>query len=92
MSDLSPLTCQEAFDRLGDFADRELVPEDRERVEAHLALCARCAREFAFETSVLDALRRTLRRITVPEGLASRIAARLAEAEPGDPARDPDPD
>lgn len=45
MSDLSPLTCQEAFDRLGDFADRELVPEDRERVEAHLALCARCARE-----------------------------------------------
>ena len=40
-------------------------------------MCAACAREFAFERSVLDGVRTKLRRVVAPPDLLSRISGLL---------------
>ncbi len=73
------LTCRQAFDRLEDFLDRELSPEESTRVQDHLEHCAQCAREFRFEAGVLEGIRARLGRIKVPEQLAARISRALRQ-------------
>lgn len=80
-----PLTCQQAFDRLEDFLDRELAAEETTLVRAHLEVCAQCAREFHFEQRVLDGVRARLARIQVPADLADRIGRALARTGDGQP-------
>jgi len=77
MRHLDPLTCEDAFRKLDDFLDRELKPEELGRIGEHLEVCAACAREFAFERSVLDGVRTKLRRVAAPPDLLSRISGLL---------------
>jgi anti-sigma factor (TIGR02949 family) len=80
---IKPLTCFEALQRLEDYLDRELSPRDLTTVEGHLAICATCTREFAFETGLLQGIRARLQRAPLPEDLRRRIAAVLrGEATP----------
>lgn len=74
------LTCREVFDRLADYLDRELTPEEVEHVEAHLALCEMCAREYRFEATVLDCLKQKLRRISAPPDLLAKVRRTIEEA------------
>jgi anti-sigma factor (TIGR02949 family) len=78
--------CREAFRRLDDFVDRELTGEEMRLVREHLQACAVCAREFAFERSVIDQVRDKLRRLDVPPDLMQRIARQLAAARENDDA------
>ncbi len=78
--------CREVFERLDDYVDRELTQEEQVLVQEHLQACARCAREFAFEAGVIDALKRTLRRITAPPQLLGRILTSLDRTGPDHPA------
>jgi anti-sigma factor (TIGR02949 family) len=82
-----PLDCFEALQRLEDYLDRELSPQVIAEIDAHLAICATCAREFAFESGVLRGLKARLRRAPIPEDLRWRIAAILSRASmpPPDP-------
>lgn len=80
----SPLNCREAFERLDDFLDRELTPEEAAEVEKHIAVCAHCARDYTFEAAVLDGLKRRLRRITAPPELLQRILGSLERASGDD--------
>jgi anti-sigma factor (TIGR02949 family) len=73
------LTCEEVFDRLDDFLDRELSPEEIRLVEEHLETCAACAGEHRFESRVLESVRSKLRRITLPAALRGEILRRLSE-------------
>lgn len=91
MSPIDPYDCQEAFRRIHDYVDRELSPEEIERVEAHLDVCARCAREFRFEAQVIDDVRAKLRRVSAPEGLVARVMASL-RTPPDGSARDGPPE
>lgn len=75
--------CQEAFRRLDDYVDRELTAEEMQLVREHLQACAVCAREFAFERSVIEQVREKLRRLDVPVELMKRIARQLAAAREG---------
>ena len=84
MSASGQYDCHEAFRRLDDFVDRELPPDQMERVRAHLEICAICAAEVRFEAAVLDELRGKLRRISVPGGLMDRVSARIAQARAAD--------
>ena len=59
-------TCQETFGRLNDYLDRELSPEEMRLVEEHLAVCAYCVLEFAFEANVLREVRAKLQTIQAP--------------------------
>ena len=81
MTQLSRTNCEEAFRLLNDFLDRRLGPDEMKTIEDHLEICAWCAREFNFETSVLHGLRRKLRQLDAPEGLLSRILAQLPPSE-----------
>jgi anti-sigma factor (TIGR02949 family) len=77
VTSLSRTNCEEAFRLLDDFLDRRLTDEERRIIEQHLEICAWCAREFTFETSVLHGLKRKLRQLEAPEGLLSRILSQL---------------
>jgi anti-sigma factor (TIGR02949 family) len=73
-------TCEEAFRRLDDFLDRRLNPEETRLVEEHLQICDACTREFSFESSVLNGVKRKLRQLEVPSDLLGRILSRLPSA------------
>ena len=81
MTRLSRTNCEEAFRRLNDYLDRRLTPEETRIIEEHLEICAWCAREFNFETSVLYGLKRKVRQLEVPPGLATRILSQLPPTE-----------
>ena len=81
MTQLSRTNCEEAFRRLNDFLDRRLPPQEMRIMEEHLEICAWCAREFNFETSVLHGLKRKVRQLDVPAGLLSRILSQLPPSE-----------
>ena len=78
---IDPLNCDQAFERLDDYLDRELSAEETALVRAHLEVCHQCTREFRFEAGVLDALRGKLRRIRAPADLAEKVSKAIREAE-----------
>jgi anti-sigma factor (TIGR02949 family) len=71
-------TCEEAFRRLDDFLDRRLSPEETRLVEEHLQICDACTREFTFEASVLEGVKRKLRHVEAPSDLLSRILGQIS--------------
>jgi anti-sigma factor (TIGR02949 family) len=73
--------CQETFGRLNDYLDRELSPEEMRLVEEHLAVCAYCVLEFAFEANVLREVRAKVQSIQAPEGLMSKVMGALAQVK-----------
>ncbi len=74
---LDRMTCESAFRRLDDYLDRQLSPDEMRLVEEHLQICEACTREFTFEASVLDGVRRKLKSLEMPPDLLAWIAARL---------------
>ena len=78
-------TCEEAFRRLDDFLDRRLSPEETRLVEEHLQICAACTREFTFESSVLNGVRRKLRQLQAPTDLLRRVLSELQRPSPPGP-------
>jgi anti-sigma factor (TIGR02949 family) len=78
MSPLDRYTCEEVFRRMDDYLDRELGPQEVERVRAHLETCVACAGEYHFEDSLLRDVKAKLRRVTMPSDLRARIEERLA--------------
>ena len=77
MTHLSRYTCEEAFRRLDDYLDRELSEQEMILVREHLEVCAGCAREFNFESSVLHGVRDKLRQIDLPPSLEERVLSLL---------------
>ena len=77
MTKLDRSNCEEAFRRLDDFLDRRLSPEETRLVEEHLQICAACTREFNFEASVIQGVRRKLRHLEAPSDLLGRVLSQL---------------
>lgn len=64
--------CRDAVERLWDYLDGALPPEDHEALEAHLRFCLRCCGELEFSRE----LRRTLRentRLPIPNRVEQRL-------------------
>ena len=70
-------SCEQTFRLLDDFVDRELLPAEMLRVQAHLDTCVLCAAEFRFEAQMIQAIRDRVQRISVPTGLRDRVAEAL---------------
>jgi anti-sigma factor RsiW len=76
-------------DRMSDYLDGELAPEERARVERHVGECVECRRVIAGLRLVVEALHL----FPAPEpggdatGLVGSVRARLAEPEPSDGSR-----
>jgi anti-sigma factor (TIGR02949 family) len=84
MSPLDRYTCEEVFRRMDDYLDRELGPQEVERVRAHLETCVACAGEYRFEESLLHDVRSKLRRVAMPPDFRTRVEQRLAAARAPD--------
>ena len=80
MAQIDRYTCEEAIRRLDDYLDRELTPHEMQLVQEHLAVCALCASEYAFEASALERLRDKLKRIPVPADLMTKVSSALERA------------
>lgn len=70
-------SCEEVFRRLDDYVDRELSPDEIDRVEEHLATCAECAGEARFESELVRELKAKLGRLRVPSVAIAEIEAML---------------
>lgn len=81
MSGPKAYDCAETFRRLNDYLDRALPPEERILVEAHLAECVNCAREYRFEQDVVDQVRGALHRLDAPEDLLRKVSEQLDAAK-----------
>ncbi len=69
------MSCREWEHLLTDYVDGALSPEERARVEAHLASCPTCAAEVAAVQRVTP-LVRALREAPPPQGLADAVFAK----------------
>lgn len=83
MNPLERYTCEEAFRRLDDYIDRELSADEMHKIQEHLETCAVCAREFTFESSLVQHVKSKLQRIDAPEELRRRISLLLAAERSG---------
>jgi anti-sigma factor RsiW len=72
------LSCGQVLDRLSDYLDGELSPEDRGAVETHLRGCDGCARFGGEFRATVGALRRHL--LADSPAPPARVRARLSEA------------
>jgi anti-sigma factor (TIGR02949 family) len=76
------LSCAEVLDRLSDFVDGELAPDERERVEQHLRACGGCERFGGSFRALLALLQRERDRpASLPEELRERLR-RIPREEP----------
>lgn len=73
------LNCQQMFERLQDYLDRELSVEEIAQVKMHLDVCGVCAEEYRFEESVLKHVRGCLFDAKVPADLAERLKRAIEE-------------
>jgi anti-sigma factor (TIGR02949 family) len=85
MAQIDRYTCQETFERLDDYLDRELGPEEMRLVVEHLEVCAYCILEFQFEARLLQELRARVRALPAPTGLLEKVRGALARVV-NDPA------
>jgi predicted anti-sigma-YlaC factor YlaD len=81
MARIDRYTCQETFERLNDYLDRELTPEETRLVIEHLEVCAFCAPEFEFEARLLQEVRAKLHAIPAPPSLLDKVRDALAHAQ-----------
>jgi anti-sigma factor (TIGR02949 family) len=72
--------CKEALERLDDYIDRELSPEETRKVAQHLKICHQCTKKFRFEQEFVAMVRTRLQHLSVPERLKEKVALAL-EAE-----------
>ena len=77
-SRLDRYTCEETLRRLAEYLDHELSETEMRLVREHIDTCAACAREFGFESAVVQQVRAKLRRISAPRELVERLTAALA--------------
>jgi anti-sigma factor (TIGR02949 family) len=77
-------TCEQVFQRLDDYLDRELTEQEIHLVREHLAVCEWCTKMYDFHGEVLDSLKQRLSRLPAPPSLLSRIHTALEKAVAGD--------
>jgi hypothetical protein len=90
MARIDRYTCQETFDRLNDYLDRELSPDEMRLVIEHLEVCAFCALEFKFEARLIQEVRAKLHALPAPPSLLEKVRGALAHAE-ADAEQEPEP-
>lgn len=78
MRETRDVTCREALERLYEYLDGELRPEDAEAVRRHYEICRGCYPDLEFTARFRDAIRRAAAGQPVcPDELRAKVAAML---------------
>jgi anti-sigma factor (TIGR02949 family) len=72
--------CAAVMERLWEFLDGELGPDDAASLHAHLAMCAKCYPLYSFEKTFLDALAACKCETCAPHELRSKVVSALRTA------------
>lgn len=75
------LFCKEALERLDDYLDHELSPQDQQRVTTHLKICAHCAQMYHFERGLIEDIRTKAVQVQTPSELMKQISRSLSALE-----------
>ena len=78
---MRPLTCEEAAQRLHTFLDRELDVKEVAEVRTHLENCSECQSKFRFEASINRVVRSRASRQRAPIGLREKIVDRTGQSD-----------
>jgi anti-sigma factor RsiW len=73
------MRCDECRETIGAYVDRELMPEETDAVDEHLATCAACRAEVDTTLGLSRRLREGFDRTPAPDVLKARIRAALAQ-------------
>ena len=68
-------SCEAAIERLNEYLDHELSPEERSVVVKHLEICEPCLERFSFEENLITSLRVKMQAICCPHALKSKLSA-----------------
>ncbi len=74
------MCCEQIQRQLGRYVDRELLPAERNEVEAHLEVCATCRAEVQELRELVDAIAQPAP-VNVPDPLWENIAQRLDQTD-----------
>jgi anti-sigma factor RsiW len=80
------MQCADCRELLGGHIDGELMMNESQDVQAHLADCAECAREHEALAATSQLLKKTLVRHPAPDVLKARIRSALAQPDAFEPA------
>jgi anti-sigma factor (TIGR02949 family) len=75
------MSCGQVLDRLSDYLDGELAPEDRGRLESHLRGCEGCARFGGELRATVRALKAHLGGERLPSGFQDRLRRAIERDE-----------
>jgi len=81
MNQIDRYTCEQVFQRLDNYIDRELSDDEMKLVQEHIEICAWCAKTYSFEVKVLNSMRDRLQKFRVPSDLLSKVSLALDAAE-----------
>lgn len=73
--------CGEVLQRVFEFLDGEMGPQDAQRIRIHLDECRGCMTEYDVDVAMKALLRRSLALEPAPDHLRSRIMIRITEVE-----------
>lgn len=76
--------CEHVLERLWDFLDGELSPEDEAAVKKHLDICNRCYPQYDFQRAYFEYARRIRDREHAPPTMRHRLFEKILEQESND--------
>jgi len=76
--------CEHVLERLWDFLDGELSPEDEAAVKKHLDICNRCYPQYDFQRAYFEYARRIRDREHAPPTMRRRLFEKILEQESND--------
>jgi anti-sigma factor (TIGR02949 family) len=71
--------CSEVLQRVFEYLDGEMGPEDTHRIKVHLDECTPCLSEYDLDVAIKALVRRSMATEHAPERLRSRILVRITE-------------
>jgi anti-sigma factor (TIGR02949 family) len=77
------MPCEHVLDRLWEYLDAELAPEDETKVKQHLEICNRCYPEYDFRRAYFEYTRRIRKRDHASPEFRRRLFQMLLEQESG---------
>ena len=76
------MSCEENREKINSLIDAELSPAEKEMLERHLGMCAKCRTLEEWLRCVKEGISRSAEGLTIPTSLRDKILASLPEIPP----------